>query len=441
MRKQTTLYFPSCLKDSPLEDKYLASTIRLIQDTNHLDYSLPVHLHSGYLNNIIGKSYSKTIKRLANAGILEQEKSYVVGEHSRSYRLAPDLYHEDWMFRSYTNKDKMIGRLMDWRGDKFRRNKDELRGTSYYSIIKDLGRVQVRDIDLDDVEFPAKRKFKKTSEGYRWVDIDPEQTRLAAQMCLDKLRQKEFYCTRDDYGRLHYNLTALPSELRQFLMFACAGGVNLYSVDIRNSQPLFLGLFLLSFCPSLSFSFLSSTSPLCLEFSSSILPEVLNSKGLRAEIDVYQKWVELSSAKLAPSLDLYERIAGDTGTTREETKQNFFHSVYGPVSVKNNVTAWFRDTLPIIFNVLLRFKNANGYRELARMMQRLESSFMFNVLVPMIRANKQTILQTIHDSVICPEDDVALVQDCFVKAFEQIGIAGKVKTCGLTPRPPLLAQV
>ena len=215
---------------------------------------MPVNLHSGHLKNIIGNSYGKTIESMVGAGILKQEKKYVIGHHSRSYLLTPDLYAEDWLFRSYAKTaGKLFERLIDWRNRDCRREKDSLRGTNYWGVVNDLGKVNVRDVDLAEIDFAAKVKFKKTAEGYQWRTIDPNNTRETAEMSLNKIRNGEMFFSKDQYGRLHTNITCLPNELMPLLTFNCGGGESLVSIDVRNSQPLFLYLLLNSIYSLLSF--------------------------------------------------------------------------------------------------------------------------------------------------------------------------------------------
>ena len=60
-------------------------------------------------------------------------------------------------------------------------------------------------------------------------------------------------------------------------------------------------------------------------------------------------------------------------------------------------------------------------------MQQVESSFVFDNLIPKIRAKKGIILQTKHDSIICPANDLDLVLASFEEAFSEEGIQGALK--------------
>jgi hypothetical protein len=56
----------------------------------------------------------------------------------------------------------------------------------------------------------------------------------------DAIRRREFYAVQCDFGRLHTNFTACSKSTMQTL--SCKSQESLISIDIKNSQPLILGI-------------------------------------------------------------------------------------------------------------------------------------------------------------------------------------------------------
>jgi hypothetical protein len=73
------------------------------------------------------------------------------------------------------------------------------------------------------------------------VDLDLDQVDVESELSLKMILDKEFDFHVCDYGRVHHNVSRLPGKYRRKL---CVSGRRMVEVDIKQSQPYFLGLLL-----------------------------------------------------------------------------------------------------------------------------------------------------------------------------------------------------
>jgi hypothetical protein len=228
-------------------------------------------------------------------------------------------------------------------------------------------------------------KNKLINDLYQ-INIDLEQTKIWIDKNLDKndkayfinstccarIANKDIYYSFDNYGRFHTNFTVLKKDIRSnFLKF---GKEKIKEIDITNSQPFFLYLLMRN-------------------------SNFTNFNGF--DLDV------LSGV-------IYDKIKNITGINRKEVKTNVYSVLFGRNMSKDYWNDLFNKLYPDVYKWIVDYKKINkSYKIIAHELQRIESDFMFNNLIPRIVAhNKDIRVITIHDSVMVQEkyyNDVKII--------------------------------
>lgn len=222
-----------------------------------------------------------------------------------------------------------------------------------------------------------------------------------------------------DQGRVHTNVANLPRQYRQFL---CLGGHELVACDIATSQPLLLGVLLRRPGRHDRHPSLHHPRALCAPCSDAAL-----------------------SNYLRDCLDgtLYDRLAEETGYSRDEVKTRFLAVIYGePRDMYTVVGKAVRRLYPAVFKAVidLAFKLRHG--GLAREMQRVESGVMIRrVAGRVVRERPDLPVLTVHDSVVVPAEEVPYVLGLIDAEWRaEFGVAPRVKTSPFTAPQPQRAK-
>lgn len=244
-------------------------------------------------------------------------------------------------------------------------------------------------------------------------------------------------------GRVHTALTNLDKEYREYIRWC--GGQKLWSLDIKNSQPLMLALFLQRIgkaidsneFPSVVRKQPTATRPPANRHRpqenppNPTHPYVGTLSNARLNEDA-AKFVEDCAAGLC-----YERVGDCAGLTRDETKNGFFGPMYGQRSdMFTRVGRAFQQRYPACHDAIRRLKPYSRPRpkkdeprikdpadgELARWMQRLESDMIIVCVCERLRREvPDACLLTIHDSLVTTEEYTEyfkhVLQDEFNKAY------------------------
>lgn len=188
-------------------------------------------------------------------------------------------------------------------------------------------------------------------------------------------------------GRLDTNLTCLASCLRPFLV----SDSDLYSIDIKNSQPFFLYTILKD-------------------------EEGIDS----AELARYKELVVWSATP--NSVGLYEYLMQEYDiyfrrtTTREKMKSLVFKVFYSQNAAYTHEKAFFSNLFPSI-NLWMTQVKEKDHTKLAIQLQSIESHIILDVIMPALLS--QNILPyTIHDSFVCVEDEVQTIMDTAYSILE-----------------------
>lgn len=188
------------------------------------------------------------------------------------------------------------------------------------------------------------------------------------------IHEKDWFFKRDLKGkRLHTNLSSFPKDLRRFLRvrdLKTNNYLQLVELDIRNSQPLFMLIYLLKY------------------YKKHVSSEELKKLQLIVENGFYQFFMQ--------KLEINDRSLVKKG-------------VYGKLLFNRTKAfkltpyeAIFKNEFPSIFNVLLKLKNQK-HGLVAHKMQEVEARFIIDTICKdYSQAYPHGFIGTIHDSVILP---------------------------------------
>lgn len=304
-------------------------------------------------------SYDHTTKLLANLvahDILETDSCYIVGRKSKCYKVIDEIRHDKWF--SVDIEDLALDKKLT---ELFFKEKINL-----FSDKKGYGKVTktMEKLQLDKqtaLEFISKQDLTNTKKFSYKTSVEMFENKFSV---------------RDDISnRLHNNLTNLPSGLRQFLTL---DGENLYQVDIKCSQPTFLGLY-------------------------------LRKRGLADQQEV-EKFLNVCK-----NGDIYSQLILEDKSRKEKKidtfKYCFFNRVYKNLNV---VEKRFQELYPTIFKEMQKMKQ-NDYKDLSILLQKEESSFIFEVVNSL-----DFDVVTIHDSILAKKSDISKVENKIREKFVNI---------------------
>lgn len=379
-------------------------------------------------------AYRPVLDALLGAGVLECDRHYVEGRKSLGYRLGPG-----------------------WRGVPFR----SVRVTNPALVRKVLAkRDEQRGRVTTDVHLYLRGWVERLDFDYEGAVAHAARTGLEGyEPAVEALRDKEWFFTHCDYGRVHHNVSSLKTDFRRFLT---CGGRPLVNLDIANSQPLLLSVVLINHFlsgsglsslyswevenPNLYYEFLptafSQQEPSQSHSTQHVplrLPKLIT-KGYRADAwkDTTARltgvglpedallYVELTQRGL-----LYEHLMAEEGVPpgkRSEFKKSFFGGVLfcqnRPITRQAKL---FQAHFPSVYDVVFELK-ASDYRRLAHVLQRTESSLVINRVARRCMSELPGVcVVTIHDSVLTTPDGAGPVRRIMAEEFGKVGLDPTVR--------------
>ena len=167
-------------------------------------------------------NYKEYIDYLVNAGVLECDNHYVVGEKSKGYRFTKECNSSlqttqisDSSLVQKIKKHQEIDPKINQSHSYVAKWWDDELSVDYEQAIDQLNSEMLHNLDLQ-----IANSFEKYNATY---------------IHLNRFKDCDYYISVDkNIGRFHSNLTNMKSEYRNYIRY---GGENLVSVDIQNSQP------------------------------------------------------------------------------------------------------------------------------------------------------------------------------------------------------------
>jgi hypothetical protein len=342
--------------------------------------------------------WSKTIKRLLETGILERTKTVTdpygfgieiargeKGGRAFGYRFRDKKYREATFRKVQISEPKILERLTKATNVKYPVQR---------WLIGNLKLVEIEDVPDEVLQAAARRSFtedgrKGTIEGR--INAYREQIRW--------IRDKSWHHEFDERNRRFYsNVSNLTRELRAYLR---VGRSPLVEIDIKNSQPLFIGLL---------------------------------AKAAGVDCDEYLRLCET---------DLYQHVADTGGFTRQEVKEQLMKTaLFSPnyaAAQKTPVKRLFDKLFPEMATYIREQKkcqrtedNDRPHGRFAIKAQYEESKFVIYTVCERIRKERPDCwVATVHDSVLTLPDNVDYVLAVMRDEFGKLGVAPR-----LEPRQP-----
>jgi len=214
---------------------------------------------------------------------------------------------------------------------------------------------------------------------------------------ISKIVDGDFFIKKGkNSGRIFTNLTSLPREIRECL-YIDDPNKGLVEVDICNSQPLLFNYFLL--------------------------------ENFNLEDDIFgDKYEDIRLyIKLTSNGEFYEYLMKEWNIEDRGTfKKNVFGSIFycrKSSNFRNDYSIKFSKMFPNVMSLILKMKEGN-YKNLPIQLQKLEA----DIIIKGVSSELNNIwFSTIHDSVLCYEEDYEMVKDCVVKHINKLGLNPKIK--------------
>ena len=383
-------------KDNPQKViDYMSLIIGVISDRYFLsNYNkdklhIPQFIKCEVFRNIT-QDYSHYLNYLIDIGFLKQYP-YRVDYYTKSYSFIPVNF--SWYLKTLYVTGK--------HAEKQLKQSVCVESIKMYPYLH-LG---VQEVNFDMVnarKLLASRPFNIESMEYK------------RQFCkLQSIDTNRIFKVDDKVGRLHTSFTNLRSDYRQFLSF---NGNKLVNVDLKNSQPFFLACLMTNDTWD-NFNVIDhilNYSPTLRAAGGNRVDFIMN-QYLKKDIilDTYRfDFIQLVTSGL-----LYETICDsiDSIDNRSEAKDLVFKFLFSPLWYDGSIVEYFHLNFPLIdrfrrsLNVGFIKTKAQGRgpceqsNTLALLLQKLESSFILDIVSPIINEKLDIPCLTIHDSFMVEE--------------------------------------
>jgi len=277
------------------------------------------------------------------------------------------------------------------------------------------------------------------------------------------------------YGRVHSSLTRCSKRIRPALHVS---GERLVSLDIANSQPLFLSLLVINYRRQgdKTFGYVtfaknsinqykeidkiieqtiepfnfnkdsiinSDTSTVSIVNSTAYTTRIASSKEeqsltgkdfkttvkLPQDISVNRDFLtrdEQTFVKLCEQGKLYSTLKEEMEDRemhlRQWVKTELFEVLFGSNRLKSRLKDIFNDTFPGVSEVI-RVHKRKDYAFLPRLLQNIEANFIINTVCRRIMVEMPEVpVYTIHDSILTTRPFVEFIRQIMIEEFARLGL-------------------
>lgn len=336
----------------------------------------PARLHSLILRRYIPDRMLRRLrKHLETEGVLICD-GYYAGRYSIGYQIAPDF---DGLPRRWELSDTtLIDKWQAWKNSTIKTAAPEMKELAERR--KAVTDTMIETLDCLRLCAPV----GDVETALRGHGIDPAHLRYACSVIHNG--DHDGLCM-DPFGwRVHSIVTHTTAEIRPFLSF---GNGPLVELDVRNAQPLIFAAALRN--PALCATYIGSAQhngrwPRLLEILRAVPLQEVN---------------EL--VRLCEAGQFYEAFLGvDWKRDREKVKRAVYRDVFfGKLIQHGPITEVFTELFPGIYDAILGIKRECGYKSVARLLQRLESTIMIDGVCRQIVTELPGVrFLTIHDAAL-----------------------------------------
>lgn len=353
-----------------LKCSYLINIIHELLLKFYFSNDIKFNLSSSIIRKKYGQYYNYYVDYLCENGFMSLVSKYYVGKKTNTYKLETKYLYDIIRWKNYDNF------LLKKHKNRYETAITEM---SESSILPDIRTKLINCLDKIKIDYEGAIKHMK-----RYKNLIDDSKYQKNMISIENINEQNIYFNFDDFGRFHTNFTILKREIRN--KFLTINNEILTEIDIKNSQPLFFAIILKK--------------------------ELLHING-----DT-KKYFDLVKSGL-----LYDDIVENSNLTRNEVKELIYKVLFGDNSKTNKkANKIFRDLYPSVYEYILEFKEIRkNYKELSHELQKMESNFLFNIVIKEIfETYPEIILFTVHDSIIFPKSYQDKVEVIFKKHYQKL---------------------
>lgn len=356
------------------------------QNANPDDF---ICLNAQILKRLLGNQYKTLLNDLVSDEIIEINHSYLVGEHSKGFRLT-ERYRTG--FKCIPMTESKLNKKIHVFGD----------------TLKAMERKELLWLEpsLQKLEFDYNGAIQYLNANYSQYEYDPETCQMEKNQkyftrldAIEKFRENptRLLSNNNLSKRVFTNLAMLPKDIRHFVTIAGHKAVN---VDVSNSQP---------------FHFIPLLNDYCLKYSN---------EGIKSDVKKYKN--------LVLSGQLYNFMINDLSYTsdRDNFKVDFFKHVWYSnhrAYYKHYARDYFKTEFPTVYKAINYSKeHLNGhydkpnerFKNFPTALQIEErKNVVDNIVKTLVNQYPNECFIPIHDSVFCAEHNAKLVTEQMKQVF------------------------
>lgn len=398
------------------------------------------NINSALLQEFI-PDYKRYLDFLVAHNIIECDELYIPGYKSKGYRMASDYTTK--VHPATIQNPELIRRIKydGWGRGKHQKYKHLQKWLVGLEIDFNSALNHIRSQYDFRISHPDNREWDYKKKKYK----DPLQQYNSALINIYYLKDKRhIFHVDQNVGRLHTNLTNIPSDLRNFITWK---GQRLVTIDITNSQPY---LSTILFKPSFYsmpvngdkkltvfsfFSHFSSFSPSHTSYPLGTAPPLMLGNPLRwIEIEDVKQYVKLvEKGWLYEHLEeAFKKELGLTFADRKDIKAAVFQVLFTDNRFIGQKEAapkrLFKSLFPHVYELFSIYKKKDS-TILPRLLQRIESHLILEIMCKRVNHEDKNIpLFTIHDSITTTIENLDYVKKIMSEElYKHIGVKPNLK--------------
>jgi hypothetical protein len=381
-----------------------------------------VQLKYAYLRRVIPRQLCKPILAMLKGAstyptVVEDDAKVIRGCKCLGYRITPGYRDTQRVVCTDDTINRKIARVYA---------KDDRATQKVHHWLRT--KLSLLRFDMDKARsIIEKMKPKRGRKGASLPVKDYRRQRL--EYC-DRIHNGDHWFTCDRFGRVHTPITALERKLRCCLSVA---GQQLVNIDLANSQPLILGLVARQYYKGrmAKSRFLSKTFAEKAGRQSPYCTREVRAMSKDGNVSVPEDLVRY--VRVCEEGRFYESMmtAADEKRGKDRFKKRFYRVLFGRNGSRshhrNALRAVFRQQYPSAAKVLRALKRKN-YRHSAYVLQNYEATLFIDIICRRIMdEHPDTVLFTIHDSLLTTPDSVAYVESVILDEFGKLGVRPMLK--------------
>lgn len=324
-----------------------------------------IQLNSRWLKAVYGNKYNLMIDYLLDNNIIHLHKNYSSGKSCKIYKFTDEMQAAKYISSKIEMPDSLEKRKLELKNIK------ESTFVSEYN--EDVITHLKKSLHLVKLDYCKAKEYIREK-------IDVESSKLVNTNVIEKINNADIYSGFDKYGRFHTNFTVLKKDIRE--NYLTINNNKLQELDVKNSQPFFMSI-------------------------------IMKKKGFFN--DTYH--ADVIEGRL------YEKIMICSGKPRKQVKQDVFRILYGRnrIQGRNKIEECFKEIYPEVYEWIIKYKEEHkNYKILAQELQRTESKFIFNNVIPEILKWKDIPIITVHDSILFEAEYLEDINKIWQKSLKGI---------------------